>query len=38
MYSEMVLKFLYKTINESISCNVSNIFYSTSTQREIGHS
>lgn len=36
MYSEMVLKFLYKTINESISCNVSNIFTQRALKGKLG--
>ena len=31
-------KKLYKTFNESISCNVPRFFYLKSTRREIGHS
>ena len=27
---------LFKTINQSISCNVADFFYSENTQREIG--
>ena len=36
MYSEKFYKF-YKAINESIACNVPDLFYLKSTQREPAH-
>ena len=37
MYCEKVFEKLYKTIKESVSSNVTDLFYLKSTQRALGH-